>query len=99
MKKELLELGAKIGFLTHNKLIEISNKEYYIWMCKLQKYFRDTFEIDITIDRSFSMAHSYNYFISKFEWEYEECFQQLVEPNRSYEQTLEDALLKVFTII
>ena len=58
----------------------------------LQRWLREVHDIDIWINRSFSMNHSYHYEVMK-DWDFENIEKQHSEPNRSYEQCLEDALL------
>lgn len=65
-----------------------------------QKYLRENHNIDITIHRSFSMSKSYHYYIIiDGNYEVDEDNIQECTPNRSYEQALEDALVKALTLI
>jgi hypothetical protein len=65
----------------------------------LTKWFREIHKIDIHILRSFSMFNSYHYEIVIDNADFETKNQQYVEPNRTYEQALEDAFLHAFKIL
>lgn len=65
----------------------------------LAKWFRELHKIDITILRSFSMLNSYHYYIVIDNQDYDTENEQYVEPDRTYEQALEDAFLHAFKIL
>ena len=66
----------------------------------LQKWLREKHNIDISIHRSFSMNKSYHYCIL-IDNNYDEGneLQQVCAPNRTYEEALEDALIKSLNLI
>ena len=64
-----------------------------------QNNLRDSYNIDITINRSFSMDKSYYYVITKDNKEPSDEFVQSSVPNRSYEQCLNDAVNKAIELI
>ncbi len=84
------------------------NTENYLNLCNIQKWIRDKFDIDINIVRSWTMNNSYYYFITikndidmheELGEKFRNDLQQMSEPNRSYEQSLKDAIEKVIKII
>ena len=92
------------GFLQRNyDLCEyIIEKDYPIYSAPsqtlLQKWLREEHEIDIYINRSFSMKHSYHYEVLN-KCDYDNIIQQDCIPNRSYEECLEEALLEGLNLI
>ncbi len=59
MKQQLITLSKKLGFKSNIKLIhgnykpvdggEVSNLLYYLWLCELQKWLRENYEIHVEI--------------------------------------------------
>lgn len=89
-------------YITNNGYSDHSNNYYEFYerptQALLAKWFREHHKIDITIHRSFSMFNSYHYcVIVDCNYEYEN--QQYIEPDRTYEQALEDAFLLAFKIL
>ena len=65
---------------------------------QLQKWLREKHDIDITINRSWTMNRSYYYCILQ-ELTFDNILQQESTPDRSYEQSLEDALQESLKLI
>lgn len=69
----------------------------------LQKWLREKHNIDISIHRSFSMNKSYHYCIlidnNYDNYDEDNELQQVCAPNRTYEEALEDALIKSLKLI
>ena len=42
MKEELVKLSRDKGFLSKDKLVAVYESYYYLWLCELQKWLRET---------------------------------------------------------
>lgn len=62
------------------------------------RFFREKYDLDSLIIRSFSMNHSYHYDII-INQDYETDYKQVCIPGRSYEQAQLDCLKKLIEIV
>lgn len=62
------------------------------------RFFREKYDLDSLVIRSFSMKHSYHYDIIE-DWDYETEYKQVCIPGRSYEQAQLDCLEKLIEIV
>lgn len=44
---DLIQLSREKGFISRDNLITVNASYYYLWMCELQKWFREVHNIDI----------------------------------------------------
>lgn len=46
-KKELIKLSREKGFISSEKLIDVYDNYYYLWMCELQQWLRISKKINV----------------------------------------------------
>lgn len=48
---ELMQLASEKGFFSYDRLVRVYKHHYYLWMCELHKWVRDTHKIHVVVDR------------------------------------------------
>lgn len=91
---ETAKLAKEKGFLSRDNLVTINSDYFYLWMCELQKWLRDTHKIHITVT-SISQE-SWQYHITKIG---EKLGDRCGEDYATYEEALEDGLLEALKLI
>ena len=99
MKEQLIELAHKKEFISRDRLIIVNDSYYYLWMCELQKWLREKYNIHISIDWNVDLKGNYCFMIDK---EDKFCVYDGYKNNNyfdSYEKCLEFALFKALKLI
>lgn len=65
---------------------------------ELQEWLRINKGVDISINRAFSFSNCYYYVIIN-NWDFDNAIMQICVPNRTYEESLENALQKSLNLI
>ena len=107
MKEELLKLSKEKEFLSRDCLIDVNSSYYYLWMCELQFWLRNEHQIYIEVLTDCTTAPKFCFDIKRFigypkdltiDWYWEKPeFEFYLY--RTYEETLEEALILSLNLI
>jgi hypothetical protein len=107
MKTKLIELAKKVGFgavlmqnVAYRAYPDLEPIRYYLWMCELQKWCRERYNININIKhRTTSQSFCFN-ITSGYEDKNEgELYSDVYKKYFTYEQALEEGLYQTLLLI
>lgn len=90
--KPIIQLSRDKGFISRDNLIKVNEEYYYLWLCELQKWFRDEHNIYVQIFRN---EDGYN----KYTWRIDHPLRTHNKWRDTYEESLEDGLFETLKLI
>jgi hypothetical protein len=95
----LVKLSKEKGFLSRDRLIEVNECYYYLWLCELQKWLRDVHHVHIGISIN---QFGYGYMYSVIDVQKSKVLKYLTggpSNKYTYEGALEAGLIEALTLI
>ena len=99
MNKKLIKLSKEKSFISRDNLIKPSLNYYYLWMCELQQWLREKYEIIIVILPFTLENRDITYEYTNYSNKVEEELDHGDGPFDTYEVALEAALISALKLL
>lgn len=95
-KLELIALSREKSFMSKDNLVKVNESYYYLWMCELQEWLREKYDINIGIEY-YNSTKTYQYTIIHYheKWDF---YKGIIYYN-TYEKALQKGLLEALKLI
>jgi len=54
MKNEIVKIASLKGFISRDRLVSVIESYYYLWLCELQRWLRNSCHIDVLVEHQFT---------------------------------------------
>ena len=58
MTQDLIKESRNKGFMSRNNLVQVNDDYYYLWMCELQKWLRDIYNIVVLLHMNMNNTYT-----------------------------------------